>query len=155
LILLIAPLTWTLIPVLTCTNGTLPYAGPQVLEPPGACKSDLCGYFLDPEWQAIFEQGRGGARYLAATHDMGIAIFGILDTNQPFMALGGFRGSDPILTVEQFADLVARGEVRYYTAIKDEAEYPIQTDIREWVKAHCPLLLSEGIYIWGPCDAGR
>lgn len=151
--LLITPLTWTLIPVFTCTDETLPYAGPQVFEPEGVCTPHRTDYFLDPKWLAIIDQNRGGARYLAATHDMGIAMFGILDTNQPFMALGGFRGNDPILTVEQFADLVARGEVRYYSAIKDEAEYPIQEGIRQWVKAHCPLVLSEGIYIWGPCQA--
>ena len=154
-ILLVAPLAWTLIPVLTCTNETLPYAGPQVLEPGGMCKSIQRDYFLKPESLAIFEQGRGDARYLAATHDMGIAILGMLDTNQPFMALGGYRGSDSILAVGQFADLVARGEVRYYTAINDEAEYPIQEDIRQWVKAHCPLTSDEGIYIWGPCQVDQ
>ncbi len=154
-ILLIAPLAWTLIPVFACANETLLYAGPQVLEPGGVCKPIQRDYFLKPEWLAIFEQNRGEARYLAATHDMGIAIFGILDTNQPFMALGGYRGNDPILTTEQFAALVARGEVRYYTAINDEAEYPIQAGIRQWVKIHCPLALSEGICIWGPCEAGN
>jgi 4-amino-4-deoxy-L-arabinose transferase-like glycosyltransferase len=155
--LLIAPLTWTLIPVFTCTNVTLPYAGPQVFEPEGVCTSDRTDYFLDPEWLVIIEQNRGGARYLAATHDMVIATFGILDINQPFMALGGFRGRDPILTIEQFADLVARGEVRYYMAMKDEAEHPVQEGIRQWVKTHCPPASTDdqGILIWGPCDAGR
>jgi len=156
-ILLIAPLTWTLIPIYTCTNETLPYAGPQVLSPDGVCKLVQHDYFLEPEWLAVFEQGRDGARYMAATHDMGIAIFGMLDTKEPFMALGGFRGSDPILTADQFAELVARGEVRYYTALKDEAEYPIQEGIRQWVKDHCPLALSaeQGIAIWGPCEVSE
>ncbi len=151
--LLIAPLVWTLIPVFTCTNETLPYAGPQVFSPDGVCQPVQKVEFLKHELLDIFEQDRSGAHYLAATHDMGIAILGILETGQPFMALGGFRGSDPILTVDQFAALVARGEVRYYTALKDEPEYPIQSGIRDWVKAHCPEISAEatGVYIWGPC----
>jgi 4-amino-4-deoxy-L-arabinose transferase-like glycosyltransferase len=153
--LLIAPLVWTLIPVFTCTDETLPYAGPQVLSPNGVCQPTQNVEFLKHDMLVIFEQGRGGGRYLAATHDMGIAILGILETNQPFMALGGFRGSDPILTVEQFAGCVARGQVRFYTAIKDEAEYPIQAGIRQWVKAHCPLVLDEGVYIWGLCQVDQ
>ena len=103
--LLIAPLVWTLIPVFTCTHETLPYAGPQVLSQDGVCKTVHHAEFLEHEWLAVFEQDRGGARFVAATYDMGIAILGILETHQPFMALGGYRGTDPILTVEQFAEM--------------------------------------------------
>jgi 4-amino-4-deoxy-L-arabinose transferase-like glycosyltransferase len=38
----------------------------------------------------------------------------ILETNQPVMALGGFSGSDPILTTTQLAALVKIGAVRYF-----------------------------------------
>ncbi len=149
---LIAPLTWALIPVFTCTNETLPYAGPQVFEKQG-CQPFKYMPFFKQEWLDILERGRNGARYLAATHDLGIAELGILQTGEPFMALGGFRGSDPILTVDQFAGLVSRGEVRYYAALADKADYPVQVDIRNWVKAHCPPIATsdKGILIWGPC----
>jgi len=71
------------------------------------------------------------------------------------MAIGGFRGSDPILTVEQFAERGERGEVYFYTAMQDKAEFPVQEGIRQWVKEHCPpvTLNNKGIYIWGPCEA--
>ncbi len=155
LALLIAPLVWTLIPVTTCTDYTLPYGGPQVVGASQGCRPINVRPFFDRQWVDLFEQGRDGARYLAATHDMGIAALGILGTHEPFMALGGFRGSDPILTVEQFAALVARGEVRFYTAMQDAAEFPVQKDIRQWVKVHCPQVMGDegGIFIWGPCDA--
>jgi 4-amino-4-deoxy-L-arabinose transferase-like glycosyltransferase len=152
LALLIAPVVWTLIPVLTCTDYTLPYGGPQVI---GKCLSPNVYPFFEREWLDVFEPGRNGARFLAATHDMGIAELGILQTHEPFMAIGGFRGNDPILTVEQFAEHVERGEVRFYTAMQDEAEFPIQEGIRQWVKEHCPpvSLDDTGIFIWGPCEA--
>ena len=38
----------------------------------------------------------------------------ILATNKPVMALGGFGGSDPILTTDQLAALVSKGTVRYF-----------------------------------------
>ena len=38
----------------------------------------------------------------------------ILATNKPVMSLGGFGGSDPILTTSQLAALVANGTVRFF-----------------------------------------
>ncbi len=37
----------------------------------------------------------------------------ILETGKSVMALGGFSGSDPILTLKQFKQLVNNGDVRY------------------------------------------
>ena len=37
----------------------------------------------------------------------------ILKTGEPVLTLGGFSGSDPILTVNQFKQLVANGDIRY------------------------------------------
>jgi 4-amino-4-deoxy-L-arabinose transferase-like glycosyltransferase len=38
----------------------------------------------------------------------------IIATGKPVMALGGFSGSDQILTVQQLARLVANGTVHYF-----------------------------------------
>jgi len=154
---LIAPSAWTLIPVTTCVDYTMPYGGPQVIGPSRDCKPRKPRPFLDHELVSYLEQNRAGARYLAASHDMGVAALGILETQEPFMALGGYRGSDPILTVDEFAERVARGGVRFYVSMKEEAEYPIQEGIRRWVKEHCPRapLEVKGIYIWGPCEVPR
>jgi len=37
----------------------------------------------------------------------------IVRTGQPAMAFGGYFGNEPILSVEDFAGMVKRGEVRY------------------------------------------
>lgn len=57
--------------------------------------------------------------------------------------------------MDEFAERVARGEVRFYLALSEEAEYPVQEDIRDWVKEHCPRVPLEGIYVWGPCEVPR
>ncbi|MBN1284689.1 MAG: glycosyltransferase family 39 protein [Anaerolineae bacterium] len=149
LALLIAPAVWALIPALTCTHSVLPAGGPQ----PDACKPFEIKPLLDPALVAYLEDNRGGARYLAATYDLGISAFGILATGEPFMTLGGYRGTDPILSVGEFAQFVADGEVRIFLSLTEEAELPEHAAIRRWVDAHCPLapIQPDGITVRGPC----
>jgi 4-amino-4-deoxy-L-arabinose transferase-like glycosyltransferase len=156
LALLIAPAVWTIIPVVTCVDYTLPYGGPQTMGASKGCKPFERRPFLDPELVDYLARQRNGARFMAATYDLGIAGLGILETGEPFMALGGYRGSDPILTTEQFARLVAGGEVRFFLSMTEEAEFPVQEGIREWVKDHCPPspVQSEGVEVRGPCVTG-
>lgn len=149
LALLVAPAVWAAIPVATCTNVTLPAAGPQ------ECKAYMTGPFLDPDLVDYLQRERGGARFLAATYDSGIAMLGILETGEPFMALGGYRGSDPILTRDEFVQWVARGEARFFLNLEGEAEsYPQQAPIRQWVADHCPKapVQSPGVEVLGPCE---
>jgi 4-amino-4-deoxy-L-arabinose transferase-like glycosyltransferase len=149
LTLLLAPTVWTLIPVLTCTNPVMPTGGPQASE----CVPFEAHALLDPELVAYLESNRQGARYLAATYDLGISAFGILETGEPFMSLGGYRGTDPILSVEEFAQLVAGGEVRFFLNLADQPELPEQGMIKQWVTEHCPLapVQPDGIEVRGPC----
>src|SRR5207249_11842296 len=57
---------------------------------------------------------RGDATYLVAVSSAGQAESIILQTGLPVMATGGFSGSDPILTADSLAQLVASGAVRYF-----------------------------------------
>jgi hypothetical protein len=87
---------------------------------------------------------------------MGLAEFGIMETGQPFMALGGYRGSDPILTLDQFTEFVAAGDVRYFVSMTEPGEtFPQQEAIRQWAESHCPLVSLEldGIELRGPCSS--
>jgi 4-amino-4-deoxy-L-arabinose transferase-like glycosyltransferase len=57
---------------------------------------------------------RGDAEFLAATQSTMDAAPIIIATGEPVMALGGFSGGDPILTVEQLAEQVRNGRVRFF-----------------------------------------
>jgi hypothetical protein len=57
---------------------------------------------------------QGDAKYLVAVSSAGQAESIILQTGLPVMATGGFSGSDPILTADSLAQLVASGTVRYF-----------------------------------------
>jgi hypothetical protein len=99
----------------------------------------LLSRYVTAEWTDYLLAHRNGARFLAATYDLGVAELGILATGEPFMAVGGYRGSDPILTVEEFAGRVAGGEVSFWVDMTTESErYPQQDALRTWVAAHCP-----------------
>jgi len=72
------------------------------------------GAALDPQLLSFLESHRGNARYLVATPNAMTAAPIVIATGQPVMALGGFSGSDPILTTSDLEHLVANGTVRYF-----------------------------------------
>ncbi|MBC2579451.1 glycosyltransferase family 39 protein [Clostridium sp. DJ247] len=52
-------------------------------------------------------------KYLLVVSGSGSAEDIIINTGESVMALGGFSGSDKILTLDQFKELVNKGEIRY------------------------------------------
>jgi 4-amino-4-deoxy-L-arabinose transferase-like glycosyltransferase len=118
LALVIGPGTWSVTPVLAKGDGLLPAAGPEVLTQlnvPALRHADvdaerrLVG-FLQANWQ--------GEKYLLATSNAQLAAPLILQTGQPVMAMGGFTGSDPILTPSKLTELTANNAVRYFLILK-------------------------------------
>lgn len=151
LTIFMTPVVWSAIPVFSCTDMTLPTGGPQDKQ----CRPFAERPFLDEVLVDYLVSNRDGAKFMAATYDMGLAEFGIMETGQPFMALGGYRGSDPILTLDQFIAFVAAGDVRYFISMTEPGEtFPQQEAIRQWVEGHCPLVSLEldGIELRGPCS---
>jgi 4-amino-4-deoxy-L-arabinose transferase-like glycosyltransferase len=67
----------------------------------------------DPALIDYLEANQGSATFLLATTNSNTAAPIILQTGKPVMALGGFLGSDPILSVQQFATDVQSGLVRF------------------------------------------
>src|SRR6266705_308617 len=110
LALLLTSAVWSTIPVLANAASMLPTAGPSGQSAGGLGGSSTTNTALIRYLQAH----RGSAKYLVAVVSSNEADSIILETNQPVMALGGFSGSDPILTTTQLAALVKSGTVRYF-----------------------------------------
>jgi 4-amino-4-deoxy-L-arabinose transferase-like glycosyltransferase len=111
--------------------------------PGGDVSSDLVSYL---------EANQGSATYLVATSDSNTAASIILASGQPVMSLGGFTGSDPILTVDQFANLVSSGEVRYVLVSGGGGGFggpqgsgSDTNDILNWVKSNGTLVSSDSL----------
>lgn len=67
----------------------------------------------DQKLVAFLQANRHGERYLLATASAMQAAPIVIATGQPVMAIGGFTGRDPILTVGRLSDIVAAGELRF------------------------------------------
>ncbi len=76
----------------------------------------------DPKLLAYLEQHQQGEKFLFATMSSMSASPYILATGLPVAALGGFSGGDQILTTEQLAAMVERGEVRYFLVSSPEQQ---------------------------------
>jgi len=116
LALMLAPTVWAAVPVIQNTTAQLPVAGPSV-------RDGFTGNFTggrgenagaDPALVRYLEANQGNATYLVATPSSMTADGIILATNKPVMALGGFGGSDPILTTNQLVTLIHQGVVRFF-----------------------------------------
>jgi 4-amino-4-deoxy-L-arabinose transferase-like glycosyltransferase len=136
--LLVLPLAWALSPIFATGNLTLPSASlPRWLG-----VADGRGPILSRNWTTLSEDPkltefllahRGQARYLLATPNARLAAPIIISTGQPVMAMGGYFGRDPILSVEAFADLARRGDVRYVLLGGRARE---ASDLVKWVWAN-------------------
>jgi 4-amino-4-deoxy-L-arabinose transferase-like glycosyltransferase len=139
LTMLVTPTAWALSSVLVRGNAGLPVADLRRLTPgtdedasqrfrggfggpPGGFRGiggprGGFGAFRaprdNPKLVAFLRANHQGERFLLATASTQQAAPIIIDTGEAVMALGGFMGSDPILTPESFAQLVQDRQVRF------------------------------------------
>ncbi len=112
--LLITPAVWSAYEARNPSlNTTLPQAGPRE----GAAGRSFGSQAFDGGVPAlalyIDMHGDADARWDLATTSAQQASTLIADYDLSVMALGGFSGNDPTISVDQFAGYVAAGEVRY------------------------------------------
>jgi len=115
LVLLAAPLYWSATPLLYGGNSALPEAGPQ-LRSTGS-RDGMPGMNQDNvnvDLLAYLEKNNSGEKYLFAATDSHTATPYIIQTGRAVMAMGGFSGSDPILTVEKLQELIRNKQVKYF-----------------------------------------
>jgi hypothetical protein len=123
--LLVAPAVWSGITVTSVANGTIPQAGPSTVSAfGGGAGLGTGGRFgggvaggttTDSRLVSYLEAHKGGVRYLVAVADSqtGAPLIIASDGSLNVISLGGFLGSDPILTPTSLAHLVEKGELRY------------------------------------------
>jgi 4-amino-4-deoxy-L-arabinose transferase-like glycosyltransferase len=121
LALLIAPATWSTISVIQNTESSSPTAGPGggAFQGFGGTAGATAAAFAgsaneDPMLIKYLLTNQGNAKFIVATASSMTADGIILATNKPVMAMGGFSGSDPILTTSKLAQLVSNGTVRFF-----------------------------------------
>ncbi|WXJ93388.1 hypothetical protein MTCOM_23860 [Moorella thermoacetica] len=115
LVLLVAPLYWAATPILYGENSMLPQAGPNRQGfGPGRITRGGMNSGINTKLLEYLTLNNTGEKYLFATTDANTAAPYIIETGKAVMAMGGFSGSDPILTVEKLKQMVANKEVKFF-----------------------------------------
>lgn len=153
--LLIAPILWATTPLMSGDSG-LPYAGPELLErnnvqrpDDGVARERVDGtdrQLGQPALIEFLEANDSGETFLVAGMRANDVAPIIIATGRAAMAIGGFSGSDPILTTEQFAQYVANSQVRFVlnsnSGLGNRPNNSGQTDIMTWVRNSCSPVTS-------------
>jgi 4-amino-4-deoxy-L-arabinose transferase-like glycosyltransferase len=129
---LAGPAAYTVATVGASHQGIGPSVGPTRMPYAGARPSD------NPRLDALLE---ATDTPWSAAIDRSTSAAGLeLSTGTAVMAIGGFSGTDPAPTLEQFKDYVTRHQVAYYLAPKGSSHGKLNpgahTDILEWVRDH-------------------
>src|SRR6266496_890823 len=141
LALMLTSAVWSAIPVLADETASLPVAGASGQFSGGQGLRST----VDSALISYLEAHKGSAKYLVAVASSNEADSIILETNQPVMALGGFSGSDPILTTTQLAALVKSGAVRFFLLNGSGGAGPGgsgQSALITWIKQHSTVVSS-------------
>jgi len=143
--LLIAPTVWSFTPMFYKMNGSSPSAG---LELSSNRQGEDSGITNDSKLIKFLEANKTTEKYLVAVPSaMTYASDLILKTGEPVMTIGGFSGSDKIITVDQFKQLVNRGSIRYAIVSGDSGRGAFMggssnSDITNWIKENGKVVAS-------------
>ena len=177
LALLLAPAVWSGLSLAQGNGGTLPSAGPS----PTTSNSSFAGTFpgfpggtfpggnrpgrftggggLDSSTTnarmiSYLEANQGQTKFLVAVDSSMTAAPIILATGKAVMALGGFSGSDPILTVQQLQDLIKTGTVRYFLlGGRGFGNFGGQnSNPTQWVSSNCATVSTS---LWSSSTGGQ
>ncbi|HYB43540.1 MAG TPA: hypothetical protein VEL75_17300, partial [Candidatus Methylomirabilis sp.] len=114
---LLTPTAWALSTILVRGNTMLPSASLTMLVPTQdtvpARNWGGPGGGPDKKLLAFLKANHQGERYLLATVNARQAAPIIIYTGEPVMAMGGFMGSDPILTPESIARMLEDRQIRF------------------------------------------
>lgn len=119
--LLVAPAAWTASALgQSPTGGVMPQAGPTTSAAGPGPAAGAVGAMRGGELRdsskllAYVDSHAGNDRYVLATTNSMTSAPLIIESGDRVISTGGFTGADPILTQSSLAELVRRGEVRYF-----------------------------------------
>ncbi|MEU0885430.1 glycosyltransferase family 39 protein [Lentzea sp. NPDC005914] len=138
---LLGPTTYSFATVTTPHTGAIPVAGPSSGRMGMGGGGGLLGASTpNAEVVNLLQANADHYRWAAATIGSNNAAGLQLASGEPVMAMGGFNGTDPAPTLEQFQELVRSGQIHYYVAAGRMMQGATGSDaaheIAEWVAAN-------------------
>lgn len=77
-----------------------------------------------------------GEEYLFATSNANSASAYIIKTGKAVMAMGGYSGSDPIMTVDRLKEMISSGQVKYFLVNGFGGRGGGSSEVTEWIQQH-------------------
>jgi len=131
---------WAAVPILTSTQGDTLVAGPTTSFGGNAGDGQRASASSDATLISYLEAHQGTAKYLVAVLNSLQADPIILATNKPVMTMGGFSGTDPILTTSTLSALVKSGQVKYF--LINGSGGGSQSALITWITQNCTVVPS-------------
>ncbi len=114
--------------------------GGQMGTPPSGAMSaqpgGMGGGGVSDEVISYLQANQGSAKYLLAATGSQTTASIIIETGANVVTIGGFSGSDPAPTVDQLAQMVADGELRYVLIGGQGGGRGGSSEITTWVQEH-------------------
>lgn len=104
---------WSLTPTLSHSSDAIPAASPTLLGQTSGTAMGM-GSEVNTRLMHYTEKHQGSAKYLFATTDSNSASGYIIKTGKSVMAIGGYNGTDPTMTLSEFKQLVKSGQLKYF-----------------------------------------
>jgi len=109
----------------------------------------------DPALVSALQADAGSYRWVAATTGSNNAAGLALSSGESVMSIGGFNGTDPSPTLEEFQAYVAGGEIHYYIGGRDAAGFAgtqggsdAAAEIDAWVQANFRASTVGGVTVY-------
>ncbi|MGN9837100.1 ArnT family glycosyltransferase [Nonomuraea sp. H19] len=154
---LAGPAAYAVTPLTSAVQGTNPTAGPAgsgMMGGPGGTRRPAAGQTeggqrtggrpgggqVSTEMIKYLEANQGDATWLVAVNSAQSASSIILSSGKAVMAMGGFTGSDPAMTVAKLQEYVSSGKLKYVLISDDNGRNDTDSSVTEWVKANGSLV---------------
>lgn len=142
ILLCIAPALWSCTPLFLPSNGQIPSAGPDQEMGGGPGGNQMPGNTDYSSLITYLTSHRTSEKYLVGVQS---AMSGgseiIINSGEAVMAIGGFTGSDPIVTDEKLKEMTRNGEIRYFfVSQRGESGGPSSEEITSWIPDSCEVV---------------
>jgi 4-amino-4-deoxy-L-arabinose transferase-like glycosyltransferase len=139
--MLVIPLYWTVMSVVTTGNQRLPTAysggGQQAGDARPQAGASQPGQGQSAELVTFLNKNTQDVEYLVAVPSSDEGAQFVLDTGRPVLYIGGFNGGDEVVGVEDLSAMVANDELRYVLFSDERGN---KADIASWLETACTAL---------------
>ena len=143
--LMIVPLAWSALTVADGTGANLPAAygvsgGPGGRVPDGvknAAPAQAPGNNASDAMLEFLQANTQGMKYLLAVPSSGMGARYVIATGRPVLYMGGFGGNDNVVSVEDLAQMVEDGELRFVLFGGGQGD---KQEISSWLQSSCTVV---------------